>query len=358
MHQLFLGLDQGIELAQPFFFIGAEIGDLREAPLFAQGLQDVGQIGAGEQPIFVQPPQPPIGGIEVFELAVGPEQSDRRRQLFQHVVMGRNLPRQIGLDLFEIGEIHGVAGHGNTARLRLKRDFDEFEEAPAPADDDVMAFALGNARQARPLGDRFARIADHQFGNFALLGNRRLGRSLQSLAVGLVAKDERKIRAAQPGRHREGIEQRAQPCAVIRHGFDALNEPPGFSDEPAHIAEPDEVGQGLAGGPRRPHADHAHASRNAAGSGRKRQKKIETLAAGAQQFEGSIELAHIARVETVAHDRKSRRRFGTQAEKRPELGGAGFSACDEIPQVAAIGRGGKRLLQPRRKRGGVPNIGE
>ena len=104
--------------------------------------------------------------------------------------MRRDVARQLGLDVLEVGE---VLRETDELAGTVERRLGELHQAARAADDDVVAFGLRHHRAARTTGERSAALADRAGGDLAPLGERLLRRRVDRRGIGAVAVDERQI---------------------------------------------------------------------------------------------------------------------------------------------------------------------
>ncbi len=239
MQQLLLRLDQRGEHGELLPFEGAEIGVLGNAPSLAQPLEHFIERRFGDEPVLLEPPQAGKGGVEESKLRVGAVDGDRHGDVLEHVGMRRDMARQLGLDVLEVGEVLGEAGQ--LARA-VERRLGELHQPARAGNDDMMAFRLRHHRAARPSGKRPPALADRAGGDLAPLGQRLLRRRIDRRGIGAVAVDEPEIGAAAPHRQRQQIEHAAQalvlhaPGRAFRRGLGATRR----------VDEPEQVGHRCA----------------------------------------------------------------------------------------------------------------
>ena len=121
---------------------GAEIGVLGQLAPLAQPLQHLVEIGLGAEPVLLETPEPREGGVEEGEPRVGAVDRDGDGDVLQHLGMGRDVARELGLLVLELGEVAGVA---DDVAVGAERRLGDVDEAARAADDDVVALGLRQA---------------------------------------------------------------------------------------------------------------------------------------------------------------------------------------------------------------------
>ena len=159
MQQLLLRLDQRGEHGELLALEGAEIGVFRDAPALAQPLQHLVEVGLGGEPVLLEPPQLREGGVEEVEPRVGAVDRDRDGDVLEHLAMGGDVARQLGLDVLEVGEVEGEA---DDLAVAAERRLGELDQAARAADDDVVALGLRHLGLPRALGERAAVVAERR----------------------------------------------------------------------------------------------------------------------------------------------------------------------------------------------------
>ncbi len=356
MQQLLLRVDQRGEHRELLLLEGAEIGVFRDPPPLAQPLQHLAEVGLGRKPVLFEPPQRAEGGVEEFEPRVGPVDRDRRRDVLEHVGMGRDVPGELGLDVLEIGEVAGVAD--DLVGVGAERRLGELHQPARAVDDDVVALRLGDRGGMGALGEGAAAAGDDAGGDLAPFGDGDLLGRVDGGGEGAVAVGERQVAGAPPDRQRQGIERGAQMIAVAlqrrRLGDHRL--------APPRIAEPDDVGEPVALG--REGAAAGDVEQAARG---KRGGEGEARAVALQTVDGAAERGGVLRREAGEHvlearrrreveafDERARRPFPDAARGTPDEAGGGPGRQDrhrfgEGRLVAVAGRLARREPAARRE---------
>ena len=250
------GLVAGQDLGLPVAIVHLHLGQARQ---LAQAVQDLGVCGLGGKPVGVQRPQPAVGLVEEGEALVGAEDGDRGGHPVERALVGGDVARQLVLGGLDGGHVYGGAGGAP-----IERQHHHVVRLAHAARDDVRALAVG-----RPFCQRAAdALALARFKQLDLaFDHLPVAAGLHRAHVGLVDPLDARIVAAEPHRHRQGVEQRsarlrrARQHAVLvedagevalaaRHLAQAQDGPPaGGAPVGLHVAARDRLQQLAEGAP-------------------------------------------------------------------------------------------------------------
>jgi hypothetical protein len=188
----------GLDLALP----GAEIAQLRQAPLGAEPVEDLPIRRAPLQEGLVERPEVLVAGIPVDQALAAIEDGDGGLEPVERAHMRVHLPLQIGPDRLELAHVGGDAGEAAGGR-----GLEDVERAALAGDDHRCPRREGGAGPAGLRG-ALARLAVEQFGAVA---RGALGvAGLDGACIGGVGPAQAALGIAQPDRLRQGGEQAAQ----------------------------------------------------------------------------------------------------------------------------------------------------
>src|SRR5205085_1842685 len=129
MHQLGLRFDQRGEETELLPLEQAKIGKFRNPPAFAQTLQNLVERRVAGKPVLLDAPELGKRGVEEAEPLVHAVDRDRGMDVFEHLAMRVDVPREFALGAFEIGAIDRKA---DCAACAIGQ-FAVFDEPPAAA---------------------------------------------------------------------------------------------------------------------------------------------------------------------------------------------------------------------------------
>ncbi len=161
VHQLFERADDGHDVAGELLLVVAEIGLLGDLPPLAQGVQHFvdGRLGLQELRIHLE--QVAIGAVEELHALVGSEDHDAGAEALQHVVMGRDVARQLRVRILQRGLVQRIADQ----RAGRQRRFVEIEQPALAAHHLLLAFRLHHAELLRAGGEGARRAVDVAAGS-------------------------------------------------------------------------------------------------------------------------------------------------------------------------------------------------
>ena len=173
VHQLLERADDGHDVAGEFLLVVAEIRLLGDLPPLAQGIQHFvdGRLGAQELRVHLE--QVAIGAVEELHALVGAEDHDAGAEALQHVVVRRDVARELRMGVLERRLVEREADQ----RAGRQRHLVEVEQPALAADHLLLALRLHHAELLRAGGQGARRAVD------VAAGARRLARRQVEQAV-------------------------------------------------------------------------------------------------------------------------------------------------------------------------------
>ncbi len=185
-------------MAGEFLLVVAEIGLLGDLAALAERIQHFVDGRLGAQELGVELELVAIGRVEELHPAVGAEDDDAGAEALQHVVMGGDVARQLGMSLLQRGLVDGEADQTARGQRRLV----EVEQPALARHHLLLAFRLRHAELQRPRRQRTRRAVDVAAGPQGLAR-----RQVEQPVEGLVAIDDRQRGVAPPDRDRQLVQQ-------------------------------------------------------------------------------------------------------------------------------------------------------
>jgi hypothetical protein len=272
------GLVAGEDLGFPVAVVDLH---LRQARQLAQAVEHLRVGRLGLQPVGIERPQPSVGLVEEGEALVGAEDGHCRGDAVERALVGGDVARELPL-----GGLDGRHVDGRSGSSAVQRQHHHVVGLAHAARDDVRALAVGGPlRQGAADALALARLEQLDLA----LDHLGVGAGLDRAHVGLVDPLDAAILAAEPDRHRQGVQQGPARLRAVRQPAVLVEDPRQVALAPGDLAQAQD-GTAAGGAPVRLHI----------ATGRGLEQLAERAAVGEQGVEALLERRRGRRIEPGA----------------------------------------------------------